>query len=320
MRERLIHVMTLFLLAQLLAMPAAAQLGCMNTKHGAVARSGGGQVQAWPVDILHQRIELDLTSPGIIRGSCLIQAVPREDGLIEIPLHLLSLTVDSVTTENDMIPFDHNGESLMIQPGAPLYMQDTVSFTVHYHGVPAVDPSGFGGFYTTPTYLYNLGVAFTSVPHSYGRAWFPCVDNFHERNTYEFLVRTNGGKKAWCNGALFAEEQLGGDTLIRHWKKELPIPAYLASVAAANYTVVRDTFPSISSDLIPVELVARSQDTTNMKNSFINLPSAFAHFEEWFGKYRWNKVGYVATPLGAMEHSTSIHYPLPANNGDLQYE
>jgi hypothetical protein len=43
-------------------------------------------------------------------------------------------------------------------------------------------------------------------------------------------------------------------------------------------------------------------------------------FESWFGPYRWNKVGYVLTTQGAMEHSTSIHYPRSIANGTLAYE
>lgn len=298
-----------------------AQQDCQNSKHiGHGQKAGGGSVELWPMDILHQQITLDLTLGNVIAGSCSVTAVPRENGLDELQLHLLALTVDSVTTSNGPLTFDHQGEVLAIDLGATFNTTDTIGLTVHYHGDPVTDGSGFGGFYTTSTYIYDLGVAFENVPHSFGRAWFPCVDNFTERNTYEFFIKTAGGKNAWCNGELIAETQLGGDTLIRHWRKHLPIPSYLAAVAAANYVAVRDTFPSLAGSDVPVFLVARLPDTTNMKNSFVNLQTAFDHFEDWFGPFRWNKVGYVATPVGAMEHSTSIHYPLQLLNGNTTYE
>ncbi len=274
----------------------------------------------WPLDILHQRIDLNLALGTTIEGHCTITAVPRADGTDHFPLQLLALTVDSVTSPNGDLAYVQTDEDLDITLASVIGTQDTVELTVHYHGDPVVDASGFGGFYTTGQYSYNLGVAFTAVPHSYGRAWFPCADNFTERNSYEFIVTTPASWNAWCNGELLDESQPTPTTRLRHWTIAETMPAYLASVAASNYQVVRDTFPSIAGTEIPVTLVARPPDTTNMKNSFVNLPDAFALFEEWFGPYRWNKVGFVLTPQGAMEHATSVHYPQSIADGSLSYQ
>ncbi|MEO8589016.1 MAG: M1 family metallopeptidase [Flavobacteriales bacterium] len=297
-----------------------SSLASAQTRSGPTGTAKGGGSALWPLDIIHQRITLDLTLGNAIAGHCTITAVPRTDALDHFPLDLLALTVDSVTDELGQMVFSHVGEVLDITLDPPLGTQDTIILTVHYHGDPVEDPSGFGGFYTSGSYIYDLGVAFESIPHSYGRSWFPCADNFTERNSYEFIVKTAGGKKAWCNGALLDETALGGDTLVRHWRIDETMPAYLASVAASNYEVVRDTFPSVSGGIVPVDLVARPADTTNMKNSFIHLPNAFAHFEDRFGAYRWNKVGFVLTPVGSMEHSTSIHFAQQLANGTLTYE
>ena len=283
-------------------------------------QSKGGGGGPWPMDLLHQSIQLDLTHGDDIEGHCTIKAVPRQAGADQFPLHLKALTVDSVSSPQGPLSFVQAGDDLIITLNAPLGLTDTVVLTVHYGGDPIIDPSGFGGFYTSGPVAYNLGVAFTHQPHSYGRAWFPCVDNFIERNNYDFLVRSPAGRNAWCNGHLIADSIAGDGTNWRHWRIDETMPAYLASVASSDYTVVRDTFPSISGTAIPVDLVARPPDTTNMKNSFLHLPDAFALFEQWFGAYRWNKVGYVLTPQGAMEHSTSIHYPQFIASGTLQYE
>ncbi len=310
-----------FTSAILLAIVSQAQTDCKSTK-GNSAPAGvmkGGSMELWPMDILHQKITLDLTVTNVISASCEVTAVPRSPDQDGIGLHLLGLTVDSVISSAGSLDQDHVGELLTIHFGSPLSLTDTVTFTVHYHGDPATDPSGFGGFYTTSSYIYNLGVAFESLPHSYGRVWFPCVDNFTERNTYEFIVRTNGGKSAWCNGELLSEEQIG-DTLIRHWSKDLAIPAYLASVSAAEYISAYDTIESINGDQVPIVLSARQPDINNMVNSFAGLPAAFDLFESWFGRFRWQKVGYVLTPIGAMEHSTSIHFPASIVDGSLDPE
>jgi hypothetical protein len=304
----------------LLALTAAGQHDCQSSKHGAHGSAKGGGLPLWPWDILHQRITLDLTQGNLISGQCEISATPREAGLATLPLQLLALNVDSIVMDGVLLPFTHTGIELSVQLPQAYTPTDTIAFTVHYSGDPVLDPSGFGGFYTTGTYLYNLGVAFTSVPHSYGRAWFPCADNFTERSSYEFIVTTTAPYTAWCNGELLSETQPTASTITRHWRLDESIPSYLASVSAANYAVVRDTLTSITSEEIPVTLVARAPDTTAMKNSFINLQGAFDRFEQWFGPYRWNRVGYVLTPQGAMEHATSIHYPQSIANGSLSYQ
>ena len=310
------------LLIGLLASSAIAQHDCRSAKHAAHGhgQSKGGGIALWPWDILHQRITLDLTQPNVISARCDIQASSREDAQSTLPLQLLALTVDSVTLGGAPLAFTHLGEELTVTLPQPYAIGEAIDLSVFYHGDPVVDGSGFGGFYTTGTYSYNLGVAFTSVPHSYGRAWFPCADNFTERSTFEFIVTTNAPWTSWCNGVLLDESQPTPTTVRRHWSIDETMPTYLASVAAGNYAVVRDTLPSVTGDQVPVTLVARPQDTTAMKNSFVNLEAAFSRFEEWFGPFRWDRVGYVLTPQGAMEHATSIHYPQSIANGSLSYQ
>ena len=299
---------------------AAAQYDCLSTKRHRHQGPKSGARELAPIDILHQRISLDLTLGALIKGDCEMTTVPRADGLDQVQLDLTALTVDSVIMDGEQLEFTHSGEVVDISLPQPAGTEDTLVFTVYYGGDPIVDGSGFGGFYTSGSLIYNLGVAFESVPHSYGRTWFPCLDNFTERNSYEFLIKTAGGKKAWCNGELMARTPLGGDTVINHWRINETIPSYLASVAAANFAVARDTFPNASGGSTPVELIAFPADTTGMKNSFTHLVDAFDHYETLFGPYRWNKVGYVLTPVGAMEHATSIHYPRDIASGSLQYE
>lgn len=319
-RPLLPFISAFLMLLQVVGSTVSAQTDCHSTKHGRANGREGRSRELAPMDILHQRITLDLTLGDIIQGNCAIRAVPRGEGVSTFLLDLEALTVDSVLEGNVQLAFVQSGLELEITFQQAIGTADTVEFTVYYGGDPVTDASGFGGFYTGNSLIYNLGVAFTSVPHSYGRTWFPCLDNFTERNTYEFLIKTAGGKKAWCNGALVERTALGGDTVISHWRIEESMPSYLASVAAANFVEARDTFANVSGGQTPVALIAAASDTAGMKSSFTHLPNAFAHFEELFGPYRWNKVGYVLTTLGAMEHATSIHYPRVIALGNLQYE
>ncbi len=294
---------------------ACSVLGHSQGVVGSITRSDS-------IDLLHTRIDLDLTqvNAGLIHGVAHIRFTPKVAGITHLPLDLLQLTVDSVVLNGALLSFTHSAEYLHVDLGGSHGPADTLSVEVHYGGDPTVDASGWGGFYTLSNYQYDLGVAFDAVPHSYGRSWFPCFDNFVERCTFEFLVRTNNSRTVFANGALVSEQDLGGGERLYHWRLAGSIPSYLASVASTDYSAVRDTFPSLNGNDIPVTLVAKPADTTNMKNSFVHLRNAFDTYEHWFGPYQWERVGYCLTTQGAMEHPTNVSYPASIANGTLTNE
>jgi aminopeptidase N len=206
--------------------------------------------------------------------------------------------------------------------GAIYNIGDTFTVKVAYHGIPQIDPSGFGGFSFASGYAYNLGVGFSADPHVYGRVWHPCFDNFIERASYSFAITTSTVHKAVCNGIMTGSVTNPNNTITWNWNLEQEIPSYLACIAVAAYTTVHQNFSSINGS-IPVELAAVPNDTTNLKNAFINLENAFDAFENRFGPYLWDKVGYVLVPFngGAMEHATNIAYPKAAiTGGSTVYE
>ena len=300
------------LLASMLALPIALQ--AQTSIVGSATRSDS-------MDLLHTTLHLDLsnTTSGIISCEAVIAFHPLVPGISHLPLDLL-LPTDSVVMNGIALSFSQANEVLNIDLGATFGPADTLLLSVYYQGNPLTDPSGFGGFYTLNNYQYDLGVAFDAVPHSYGRSWFPCFDNFVERCPFDFYVRTTNGRTVVANGALMGIEDLGSGETISHWQLNETIPAYLASVAAGNYAFLHDAFPSVSGDTIPVLLAALPNDTADMRASFANLKPAFDTFERWFGPYRWNRVGYVLTSAGAMEHATNICYPDFAADGTLGNE
>lgn len=275
------------------------------------------------VDILNYQINLDMTDMGNqqISGNCVVTFTPKINGINKLQLDLQQLNIDSIISQNTSLIFTHNDTLIDITLPTALNTNDTSTVTVYYYGSPKMDPSGWGGFYFSGGYAFNLGVGFQGNPHNYGRMWFPCFDNFVERSTYEFNIITGGGKKAHCNGELISETVIIGDTITRKWVLNEEIPTYLACVAVADYETVHQNFNGMLGN-IPVELAGVAADTTNMKNSFINLNGALDAYELGYGPYLWNKIGFSLVPFssGAMEHATNIAYPRVAANGSLTYE
>tara|TARA_B100000809_G_scaffold28518_2_gene24780 strand:- start:7036 stop:9399 length:2364 start_codon:yes stop_codon:yes gene_type:complete len=275
------------------------------------------------IDILNYQINLDVTnfSGQQINGNCKVIFTPKVNNINSIDLDLQGLNVDSITSNGTSLIFSHNDTLINVTLASTVNTSDTSNLIVYYNGSPQTDPSGWGGFYFSGNYAFNLGVGFNDNPHVYGRVWFPCFDNFIEKSSYEFNIITSNGKRAHCNGELISETVLSGDTISRKWVLNEEIPTYLACIAISDYQTVHQTFNGINGP-IPVELVSSASDTTNMKNSFANLNGAFDAYELGYGPYLWNKVGFSIVPFsgGAMEHATNIAYPQYAVNGNLGNE
>lgn len=294
-----------------------------NQLRGGNFVSDPGNLRSDTIDVLNYSIHLDMTQMNSqqISAVCTILLESKMDQVDNVHFDLLSLTVDSVKADLNELSFVQSGEELYIDLENTINTGDVAEISVYYHGSPESDAL-WGGFYFSSGYAYNLGVGFEANPHNYGRVWFPCFDNFVERSSFDIHVLTNQGRTAYCGGVRTGVEEVGQDSLLTHWQLTEQIPSYLASVAVTSYVHAENSFGSISGDDIPIWLVAKPADTTDMKNSMINLVSWLEGAEQHYGPYRWSRVGYCAVPFngGAMEHATNIAYPLFAIDGGLGYE
>ena len=267
-------------------------------------------------DILHYDLTLDVTnySDHLLIGQAEITYVPLANDILDIDFDLFELTVDSVTSNGSTLTFNYDNEVLSVDLNSPTIENDTSSLTVFYHGIPHKDPS-WGGFYFESNYVYNLGIGLSTVPPNFGKVWYPCFDNFMERATYSYHVTSAGGRKAHCQGDLTSEMQLGGDTVLRSYDFNFPIPTYLSAIAVADYETHEFVHTGVYGD-IDVTLKAKSNHINGMVNDFVNIGNCIDALEYWFGPYEWERVGYITTTDGALEIPTNIAYPdfMPSQN------
>jgi len=254
-----------------------------------------------------------------IKGYTDINILSKVNGLQSIRLDLLKLKINKITIANTTLNYTYNDTVLLINLGIAQNTNDTFTIRVAYEGVPQKDAQ-WGGFYFSGVYAWNMGVGFAADPHNFGRVWFPCVDNFKSRSLYDFTITAKENNQVLCNGLLQSEVDNNNGTKTWHWKLSNTIPTYLASIVIAPIAVANDSYNSALSGVTPITLAAG--DTTKMKASFTNLKGAFAGFEKWYGKHRFERVGFNAVPFnaGAMEHATNIAYPIYASDGTLNNE
>lgn len=278
------------------------------------------------IDVLHYDINLDIVhlSKKEIKGFTEVTLTTKVNNTNIISLDLLELNIDSVLLENNLISgVTYNDTLLSIPLSNPIDAGDTIELSIYYHGEPVGDPAGWGGFYFTSdsSYAWNLGVGFGADPHNYGRVWYPCLDDFIDRATYDIHLRVNDDKVAVCSGTMMSIVDNGDNTKTYQWRLHDTAPTYVIGMAIGDYTAIVDTFNGVNGP-IPSYLYVRPSDTAKAKASFVNLLPILSEYENYFGPYRWERVGYVGIPFnnGAMEHTTNIAYPFFAINGNLSYE
>lgn len=275
------------------------------------------------LDILKQHIKLNITdfTNRIISGSCDIRFKAITNNVQGITLDLHEFTVDSVTSGNQQLSFSYAANLLHIPFQTAMNNGDSTDISVWYHGEAQQGSGGWGGFYWNQGIAFNMGVTLFDIPHNAGRFWFPCFDNFTEKGFYEVTVTTQPNHVAVCGGFLISEIENPDLTKTWHWKLNQSVPSYLVSVAVGPFTFVEDTYAGTNGN-IPVMLAALASDTTALKNSFQNLEASFEIYEEFYGPYLWDRIGYVVVPFtgGAMEHATNVAYQRTLIDGATTYE
>lgn len=277
------------------------------------------------IDVKIYKLHLDVTdfNTNIIKASCQVNFQAKMNNVSGISLDLLNLQVDSVYYQGQNAVYTYDGELLRVNFGETLSQFDEDSVVVYYQGTPETDASGWGGFYFQDGFAYNLGVGFAADPNNFGRVWHPCFDNFIERAQYEMTFKTLGNKRAYANGVIISEDFNTPGEVLRTWKISDPIPSYLACFSVGDYTHVTQNYDSpVYGTSTPVMLVGRAQDTTGMKTSFNKLFDMMNIYEEKYGPYVWEKIGFALVPFnsGAMEHATLVAYPMLVGAGNTTYD
>lgn len=277
------------------------------------------------IDILHYNINLDLKhlSNQELKGNTELLITSKINNVNRLKLDLLSLNIDSIFVDNQKITnYNYNDTLIYIPLNNQISIGDTITAQVFYRGSPVIDQSGWGGFYFSndSSYAFNLGVGMQADPHNYGRVWYPCIDDFIDKATYSFAIDVKNSNVAVCNGSL--DSVINNSTFKTfYWSLDTEISSYLSSIAVGNYHNYADMYNSVNGN-IPINIYAKPNDSADIAGTFVHLKDMLDAYENAFGPYVWERVGYVGVPFssGAMEHATNIALGFVYMNGATTYE
>ena len=220
--------------------------------------------------------------------------------ITSVVLELKTLEVSEVTCpQYDVAGFEQDDDLLVVHFASTIPADAVAELTVAYGGHTFNE--SWGGVHWNGEYVYNLGVGFDSQPHNLGKTWFPCVDNFTDKARYDVTITADNGKKAICGGNFVSATDNGDGTTTWHWTMPQEIATYHISFTVGEYELWEDV-----SNGIPVTVYARPNTAAKVPGSFANINEIVAFYEECFGPYPFNRVGYVGTPIGSMEHADNI--------------
>ena len=292
---------------------------------GILVLMGFGKVYAQAsgehIDVNHYEIRLwdfDFNNQ-TLQGETFIdfQVTERTD---VITLELKTLNVTDVAC--DMVgvtSFEQSDDLLTIHLDEFLEVGENATLDVRYGGNTFNE--SWGGIHWWGNRVYNLGVGFESIPHNLGKTWFPCVDNFTDKASYDLYLTVTNDKMAVCGGNLVNTFDNGDGTNTWHWNTPQEVATYHISFTVGEFVLWQDVYHGIERD-IPIEVYALPSLSGAVAGTFANIHEIAATLEAALGPYPFNRIGYITTSKGCMEHTDNIALAtsvITGNNNEEEY-
>ena len=192
------------------------------------------------IDIKHYVFKLSLSdADNEITGTTLVTLNFKEAGMKNFRLDFINKTsarkdkgmvVDAVRINKTAVDYTHGNDELIISLPAPSTKNQTLIFTIQYHGIP------YDGLRIGATKLGDRSFFNENWPNR-GRHWLPIVDHPYDKATSEFIVKAPSHYKVVSNGLLMEESELGNSNRLTHWKQSVPVSSWLFVLGVADFAV-----------------------------------------------------------------------------------
>ena len=269
------------------------------------------------IDIKHYSFALTLSdSNDEIIGSTNITIHFKQAGVQNFRLDLINqsierkgkgMLVDGVYLDKNQISYTHQKDALIINLPSPSSLNQTLVFTIKYHGIPS------DGLRIGATKLGDRSFFNENWPNR-GRHWLPLIDHPYDKATSEFIVNAPAHYKVISNGLLLEESDLGNNVKLTHWKQSVPVSSWLFVLGVADFAVKYvDEFKgkSIQTWVYSKNREAGFYDFDEPTKKVLEFYSAYV------GPYAYEKLANIQTPSvnGGMETSSAIFYGEDLVNG-----
>lgn len=220
------------------------------------------------------------------------------DRMVFDAVHFLDL---SVRVNGARAEHTYDKKKLTVKFPKPLRAGAVVTVEVDYR----VSHPKLGLYFIGPDRAYPKKPVqvWTQGEDEYARYWFPCHDAPQDRTTSEIRVRVPRGFVAVSNGRLVKKERKGKYEAF-HWKQEIPHATYLVTLAAGQFSELKDTWRRV-----PVTYYVPRGREEDARRAFGKTPDMMEFFSTKIGvPYAYPKYAQVAALdfiFGGMENTSA---------------
>ncbi len=275
--------------------------------------------QPFDVEIYDATITSRIPATKQISGICTIVFTWKQAlSTPTFPVHLRGLEIDSVISHDTNVEFTEAGTPTQdtfhyrVALGRAVTAGQRDSITVYYSGKATTEggSSAWGGVWFEGLTLYTLGVGFNNNYVSATQHWLACYDHPSDKAAFRLSFIIPRSQTVASIGTRISTTPISGDTLVKHtWYESHPTATYLATFAIGAYQEL-----SFTGTTVPIVAYSRATDTTSSRITYSRIDDMTNLFTSLYGPYPFDKVGYVNTSRGAMEHQTMISMPVSSVN------
>ncbi len=272
-------------LVALLALPAAAETGVVDTQH--------------------VRLELRFADTSRYSGRA-VERLRLRKAADAFELDAVGFDVTRVTSDDGRaLRFEKSPRTLRVTLDPPQPAGRELTVAIEYNGVP-----GRGVYAGAPSRerpKLPRQVWSNSWPED-ARYWFPCHDDLADKATFELVLSVPKAWEATGTGALL-ETRGDGPLKTWHWRLDQEISPYLLSFVAGEYEAVRGPATPGGPALDYLVYRGRAEDARQL---FATTPGILAMMADETGlAYPFPRLGQAVVAdflFGGMENATSITY------------
>lgn len=271
------------------------------------------------VDVLHYKFSIELNDNNdTIYGSASIQLkiFSATEG---IKLDLVKknetgkgMLVDSVIGKGIRgFVKEPDNIRIFLSPGAGSGENDTVTYTIKYHGVPA------DGLIISKN-KYGKRTFFADNWPNRAHHWIPCVDDPADKASVEFLVTAPSHYQVISNGVQVEETSMPDNKKLTHYKEDVPLPTKVMAIGVADFAV------NLAGEIncVPVYSWVYPE---NKKDGFYDYALAkdiLSFYINYIGPFPYRKLANVQskTIFGGMENAGAIFYSESSISGNRHAE
>lgn len=267
-----------------------------------------------PFDVVKYDFHITFDNPvdKYIEGICQITFISKSlSPEKRFYFHLWGPEIDSVFLNSERVELYEAGD---VESGTACYFINYVPTEVNERFVAKIYYQGnmiseggnmdFGGVHYDDEILYSMGVGFNNNFVSTTRAWLPCFD--HPSDKAEVVARFDVPAKYTVAsvGTFSSKSETDNGRTEYTYKSFDDIATYLMTFAVGEFDTV--SFHHSNKNL-PMTIYAKANQIEAVRYAFETLPEILDAYESYFGEYPFDKLDYVLTPKGSMEHQTLVN-------------